>query len=95
MHPLTLWLTSVAELGERERERALLGRQRESRGEETPLQRDGRWAATMHRWADQSHRAPAAGTAAAAPSAAPAFPAPALPAAAFPAAAPAARLGCA
>jgi hypothetical protein len=90
MHPLTLWLTSVAELGERERERALLGRQRESRGEETPLQRDGRWAATMHRWADQSHRAPAADPATPAPTAAPA-----LPAAAFPAAAPAARLGCA
>jgi hypothetical protein len=92
MHPLTLWLTSVAELGERESERTLLRRQRESRGEETPLQRDGRWAATIHRWADQSHRAPAAPTAPA-----PTAPAPtrSAPAPTRSAAAPAVGLGCA
>ncbi|MFF1877689.1 hypothetical protein [Leifsonia sp. NPDC058230] len=77
MHPLTLWLTSIAELGEKERERTLLRQQREARGEESPLQRDGRWAATMHRLADQSRRAAAAPTTAtptpsSAPSAAPA-----------------------
>ena len=84
MHPLTLWLTSIAELGERERDRAMERRQRESRGDElSPLSRDGRWAAAMHRWAERSEQSPAA-----TPSAAPATPAVAS-------AVPVARLGCA
>jgi hypothetical protein len=90
MHPLTLWLTSIAELGEKERERALLGRQREARGEETPRQRDGRWAATMHRLAQQSRRAPAARATAASTASAPTASAPTRSAAA-----PAVGLGCA
>ncbi|MFF1572034.1 hypothetical protein ACFVWR_04750 [Leifsonia sp. NPDC058292] len=82
MHPLTLWLTSIAELGERERERELMRRQREGSPEQlTPLQRDGRWAAAMHRWAEQSRTGVAAPVETA--------PAPAK------AAAPVARLGCA
>ncbi|WP_431280099.1 hypothetical protein [Leifsonia poae] len=58
MHPLTLWLTSIAELGEKERDRAIVRRQRETRGEESPQQRDSRWAATMHRLAEQARTAP-------------------------------------
>ena len=59
MHPLTLWLTSIAELGERERERAVERRRRDSGIEQpAPLTRDGRWAAAIHRWAE-SERAEA------------------------------------
>jgi hypothetical protein len=55
MHPLTLWLTSIAELGEREREREVIRRRHETDPVPlTPLERDGRWAAAMHRWAEQS-----------------------------------------
>lgn len=54
MHPLTLWLTSIAELGEREREQALLRTRRDSGTEQPPpLTRDGRWAAAIHRWAEE------------------------------------------
>jgi hypothetical protein len=89
MHPLTLWLTNIAELGERERDRATIRRQRESRGDDlSPIARDSRWAAAMHRWAERSSEA--------AETPAPAAPAPAAPAPAVrAAAAPAARLGCA
>lgn len=61
MHPLTLWLTSIAELGEREREQALLRARRDSGTEQPPpLTRDGRWAAAIHRWAeDERASAPA------------------------------------
>ncbi|GAA1442427.1 hypothetical protein [Leifsonia poae] len=90
MHPLTLWLTSIAELGERERDRAMERRQRESRGDElTPLARDGRWAAAMHRWAERSGVAEAAAPAATAQ-------APLAPISAAPiSTVPTARLGCA
>jgi hypothetical protein len=82
MHPLTLWLTSIAELGEREREQAMLRRRRDSGTEQPPpLTRDGRWAAAIHRWAESEH--------AAAPAAASA------PATAAAAAVPQARFGCA
>jgi hypothetical protein len=58
MHPLTLWLTSIAELGEREREREAIRRQHETEPVPlTPLERDGRWAAAMHRWAEQAEQA--------------------------------------
>jgi len=61
MHPLTLWLTSISELAEREREREIVRRQHEIGAEPlTPLQRDGRWAAAMHRWAELSEREAAA-----------------------------------
>lgn len=86
MHPLTLWLTSIAELGEREREQALLRRRRDSGIEQPPpLTRDGRWAAAIHRWAEAARTesaAPAPSERTAAPTAAAA-------------AVPQARFGCA
>jgi hypothetical protein len=52
MHPLTLWMNAVAELGDRELERRML-RARTDSGIEQPerLTRDGRWAAAIHRLA--------------------------------------------
>ncbi|HEY8280919.1 MAG TPA: hypothetical protein VIG28_00445 [Leifsonia sp.] len=60
MHPLTLWMNAVAELGDRELERRLLGARRDS-GIEQPdeLTRDGRWAAAMHRLAVDGRVPPA------------------------------------
>jgi hypothetical protein len=67
MHPLTLWLTSIAELGEREREREVIRRRHETDPVPlTPLERDGRWAAAMHRWAEQSEAQTLSGAQAAA-----------------------------
>jgi hypothetical protein len=53
MHPLALWLISTSQLRERDGEDRLLRRQREARAHELEVARDGRWAATMRRWADQ------------------------------------------
>ena len=60
MHPLTLWMASVADRGEREREQRLLRMRRDS-GIAQPERpsRDGLWAAAMHRWAVRARSAPA------------------------------------
>lgn len=60
MHPLALWLANATQFRERDRENRLLLRQRVARGngeELGPLERDGRWAAAMHRWAEQERAA--------------------------------------
>lgn len=53
MHPLALWLISSSQLRERDTEDRLMRRQRQAREREIELERDGRWASAMRRWAAQ------------------------------------------
>lgn len=57
MHPLALWLISSSRLRERDTEDRLMRRQRNARQREVELERDGRWAAAMRRWAAQDEAA--------------------------------------
>ena len=53
MHPLALWLINSSQFRERDNEDSLMRRQREARGREFDIARDGRWAAAMRRWAEE------------------------------------------
>lgn len=60
MHPLALWLISSSQLRERDTEDRLMRRQRHAREREAELERDGRWASAMRRWAAQDEAVRAA-----------------------------------
>ena len=61
MHPLALWLINSSQFRERDGEDRMMRRQREARGREFDIARDGRWAAAMRRRATED--AAAAGAA--------------------------------
>ncbi len=62
MHPLALWLINSSQLRERDDDDRMLRRQREARGRDFDVARDGRWAAAMRRWSEEDAAAAAAAT---------------------------------
>ena len=75
MHPLALWLINSSQLRERDNEDRMMRRQREARGREFDVVRDGRWAAALHRWTEEDAAA-SGGADTTAPAAAPTTSAP-------------------
>ncbi|WP_426515835.1 hypothetical protein ACPPVQ_14675 [Diaminobutyricibacter sp. McL0618] len=60
MHPLALWLINSSQFRERDDDDRMLRRQREARGRDFDVARDGRWAAAMRRWSEEDAAAAAA-----------------------------------